>query len=208
MIYIEGYALISSLANGVEELVKRLKEDNSSESETLVPNKTRLKPSVPSRYYKISDIEPLEYYDIIEKVVRLAIEEAELSQEELQSTALFIGTSSAKLPLNEHHAKESGELLKDLYMSEVSQIIAQRVGINGYRTIISTACTSSSNALIQAKEMMESGLIQRAVVVGVELYNELSINGFDSFMLAHLYHKHPLCDLYRVLGLRYEVSYL
>ncbi len=164
MIYIEGYALISSLANGVEKSVLPIDIDGV-------------------KYYKILDIEPLEYYDIIEKVVRLVIEDAKLSQEELHNTALFIGTSSAKLPLNEHHAKESGELLKDLYMSEVSQIISQRVGLQGYKTIISTACTSSSNALIQAKEMIESGLIQRAVVVGIELYNELSINGFDSFML-------------------------
>ncbi|MCK5854875.1 MAG: hypothetical protein KAG56_06600, partial [Sulfurovaceae bacterium] len=172
VIYIEGYALISSLGKSVKKSVESLKEELVSplQIESL-------------KYYKISDIEPLEYYNIIEKVVRVAIEDAKLSQEELKSTALFIGTSSAKLPLNEHHAKESGVLLKDLYMSEVSQIIAQRVGLQGYRTIISTACTSSSNALIQAKEMIESGLIAKAIVVGVELQNELSIKGFDSFML-------------------------
>ncbi len=172
MIYIEGYALISSLGKSVKESVDSVKKELS------LPLQLE-----GFKYYKISDIEPLEYYELIEKVVCVAIEDANLTQEELHSTALFLGTSSAKLPLNEHHAKESGLLLKDLYMGEVSQIVAKRVGVEGYKTIISTACTSSSNALIQAKEMIESGLIDKAIVVGVELYNELTINGFDSFML-------------------------
>lgn len=172
MIYIEGYALISSLGKSAKESIECL----------------RNKPILPLdiegiKYYRIVNNEPLGYYDSIEKVVRDAIDDAKISTEELKSTALFIGTSSAKLPINEAHAKECGVLLKDLYMSEVGDIIAKRIGLSGYRTIISTACTSSSNALIQAKEMIESGLIKRAIVVGVELYNELSIKGFDSFML-------------------------
>jgi 3-oxoacyl-[acyl-carrier-protein] synthase-1 len=173
VIYIEGYALISALGKSVEESVNRLRYN------PILPQE--IEEGI--KYYKISDGEALPYYDVIEEVVKEAISHADIAQEEFLNMALFIGTSSAKLPLNEHHAKESGVLLKDLYMSEVSEIIAQRVGIKGFRTIISTACTSSSNALIQAKEMIESGLIQKAIVVGVELYNELTIKGFDSFML-------------------------
>ena len=172
MIYIEGYALISSLAKSAKASVEAIKEGNIS---TIAMGDTS--------YYKISDTKQLDYYDLIEEVIRNAISNANLSQKELKEMALFIGTSSAKLPLNEYHATDSGVLLKDLHMSEVSDIIAKRLGIDGFRTIISTACTSSANALIQAKEMIESGLIKKAIVVGVELYNQLSIKGFDSFML-------------------------
>ena len=172
MIYVEGYSLISTLAKNAKESVMNLRE------KLVLPIDIE-----GINYYKISEIKPLEYYELIEKVVNQAIASANLTQDEIRETALFIGTSSAKLPLNEHHAKESDVLLKDLDMSEVSKIIASRVGIEGYQTIISTACTSSSNVLIQAKEMIESGLIKKAIVVGVELYNELSIKGFDSFML-------------------------
>ncbi len=136
-----------------------------------------------AKYYKIPNIKQSDYYKTIEKVVVDAVKSAGLSEQALKESALFLGTSSVKLPLNEIHAKESAELLKDLCMGEVVDIISQRTGIGGFKTVISTACTSSSNALIQAREMIETGLIDRAVVVGVELYNELSINGFDSFML-------------------------
>lgn len=172
MIFIEGYALISSLSKSVENSVKRLREESITPIEIDGV-----------KYYKISNSNPLEYYKSIESVINQALKDAKLTQEEVKESALFIGTSSAKLPLNEYYAQESGELLKDLDMREVSDIIANRIGIEGYRTIISTACTSSANALIQAREMIESGLIKRAIIVGVELYNELSIKGFSSFML-------------------------
>ena len=172
MIYIEGYALISSLGRSAKTSVKQLR--NKSIDPISMGH---------LKYYKIPNLQPLEYYDLIEEVVTNGISDAGIDSEIIKNTALFIGTSSAKLPLNEHHAKESGVLLKDLNIDEVSEIIAKRVGLKSYRTIISTACTSSSNALIQAKEMIESGLIKKAIVVGVELYNELSIRGFDSFML-------------------------
>lgn len=173
MIYVEGYSLISPLGDNAEKTVNSLK-NYSYEPEKLESG---------HNYYKIKNTQPLEYYDIIEKSIGDALKNANISTTSLGNTALFIGTSSAKLPLNETYAKEDGELLKDLYMDEITEIIAKRIGLYGFKTIISTACTSSSNALIQAKEMISSGLIDRAIVVGVELYNALSIRGFESFML-------------------------
>jgi len=173
MIYVEGYSLICPLGDSALEAVNSLK-NYDYEPEKLESGHT---------YYKIKNIKPLAYYDIIEKSIRDAINNANLSTESLTNTALFIGTSSAKLPLNETYAKEDGVLLKDLYIDEITEIIAKRIGLYGFKTIISTACTSSSNALIQAQEMIKAGLIDRAIVVGVELYNALSIRGFESFML-------------------------
>ncbi len=173
MIYVEGYSFISAIGQSARESVKNL-VDYQYEPKKLKSG---------TRYYKIPNIIKADYYDLIVRAMLTAIKDAALSEKELEETALFLGTSSAKLPLNEIYAKNDGELLKDLHMDEVTDIISKRVGIGGFKTIISTACTSSSNALIQAKEMIECGLIQRAIVVGVELYNDLSVMGFDSFML-------------------------
>ena len=101
MIYIEGYALISALGKSVEESVNRLRYN------PILPQE--IEEGI--KYYKISDGEALPYYDVIEEVVKEAISHADIAQEEFLNMALFIGTSSAKLPLNEHHAKESGVLL-------------------------------------------------------------------------------------------------
>jgi 3-oxoacyl-[acyl-carrier-protein] synthase-1 len=172
VIYVEGYALITSLGKSAKASVRELKKENI--------NPISIEGM---RYYKISDSQPLDYYYHIEQVAQSAIVNANIDIKEIKHMALFIGTSSAKLPLNEYYAQENGALLKDLDMSKITEIVAKKLGIKGFRTIISTACTSSANALIQAKEMIESGLIKKALVVGVELYNQLTLKGFDSFML-------------------------
>lgn len=173
MIYVNGYALVSAKGGDVKSSVESLHKEEHSP--TLLESGRK--------FYKIPEEFSLSYYDIIEKTIRDALINADLMQEDLSEVALFLGTSSAKLPLNEAYAKNNMLLIHDLYMDEITEIMAERIGIKGFRTIISTACTSSSNALVQAKEMIESGLIKKAVVVGVELYNELSLKGFESFML-------------------------
>lgn len=173
MIYIEGYALVSSLGKEVGNAVEHLRTLSYVVPENIDGY----------RYYKIPDIKQTDYYTLIENVIADALEHAGIPSKALNKAGLFIGTSSAKLPLNEMHIVKSQEILHDLNMHEVADIIADKIDLQGYRTMISTACTSSANALVQAKEMLESGLIDKAIVVGVELYNLLSIKGFDSFML-------------------------
>ena len=173
MIYVNGYALVSARGGDAKSSVASLRKGEATPS--LLDNGTK--------YYKIREVFSLPYYDIIEKTIRDALADANYLDEDLPEVAFFLGTSSAKLPLNETYAREDGALLHDMYMDEITEIMAERIGIQGFRTIISTACTSSSNALVQAKEMIASGLIEKAVVVGVELYNELSLKGFESFML-------------------------
>ena len=173
MIYIEGYALCSSLGNSVESSFEQLRK-SPIEPSTLEDG---------NKYFHLNEHQENNYYDIMERIARDAIRNAKLSNDEIMNLGLFIGTSSAKLPINEAFLKMGKEILEEINMAEVSQVLAKRLNIKGFTTLISTACTSSSNALVQAKEMIESGLIDKALIVGVELYNELSIKGFDSFLL-------------------------
>jgi len=172
MVYIEGYSLLSAIGD-TTNAIKQLKK-NSYEP-ILIDEEIK--------YYKIPNIKPLDYYNIIEKSVIDAINSANLSKDEIENSALFIGTSSAKLPLNEIYAKQDKEILKDLEIDKITKNIADKIGIKNIKTIISTACTSSSNALIQARELIKNNMVDRVIVVGIELYNEFTIRGFDSFML-------------------------
>ena len=173
MIFIEGYSLNCSLGRNAKESAQNLQE------KTLQPSK--LKDG--NKYYYIEEYQTQDYYNSIEKVAKEALLDANLTKEEINNIGLFIGTSSAKLPINEAELKANNEMLSKLQLSELSSIIMEGLEIKGFNTIISTACTSSSNALVQAKEMIESGLIEKALVLGIELYNELTIKGFNSFQL-------------------------
>lgn len=48
---------------------------------------------------------------------------------------------------------------------------------------VSTACTSSLNALITAKAMLDAGAVDEAVVLGVELDNRVTLGGFAALQL-------------------------
>lgn len=173
MIYIEGYALCSTLGNSAKSSVEQLKKG------TVEP--TFLKDM--NRYFYLKNAPKNDYYETMLHIAQEAIEEANLTKNEISKLGLFVGTSSAKLPINEAFLKEGKELLEEVNSSEICTILSEQLGIKSFSTLISTACTSSANALVQAKEMIESGLIEKALVLGVELYNELSIKGFDSFLL-------------------------
>ena len=173
MIFIEGYALSCSLGKSAKDSVFKL-QSKVTQPSTLSDN---------NKYYYIQEHQEQNYYESIIKIAREAILDAKLSKEELHTIGLFIGTSSAKLPLNETLLKENNEMLGKLNLSELSSIVMEELEIKSFNTIISTACTSSANALVQAKEMIESGLIEKALVLGVELFNELSIKGFNAFQL-------------------------
>ena len=173
MVYVEGYALCSALGKDVQTAVQQLRI-GAVGATTLVDG---------NKYFHLKNHQEHDYYDSMVDVAKTAIGNANLTVDEVANLGLFIGTSSAKLPLNEMLLREGKELLEEVNVSEVAEILTKRLKINGFSTLISTACTSSANALVQAKEMIESGLIEKALVLGVELYNELSIKGFDSFLL-------------------------
>ena len=173
MIFVEGYALTCALGESAKRSVEALK------SEPKEPNRL----ADGNRYYFFREASAKEYYQTIEAIAKEAILDANLNQEEINNLGLFIGTSSPKLPLYEAYLKKETQEETSLYVYEVTQKLAHALEIKGFKTLISTACTSSANALVQAKEMIASGLIEKALILGVEFYNELSIKGFESFLL-------------------------
>ncbi|QEH40867.1 beta-ketoacyl synthase [Chitinophaga sp. XS-30] len=64
--------------------------------------------------------------------------------------------------------------------ADCTQRIADAVGIHEYVTTISTACSSSANALMYGARMIRQGLVQRAVCGGTEALTRFTMNGFNS----------------------------
>ncbi len=61
--------------------------------------------------------------------------------------------------------------------------LAHRLAIGGPVLSLSTACSSSANALIVAAAMIQRGRVRRALVIGAEGLSAISLNGFYSLML-------------------------
>jgi 3-oxoacyl-[acyl-carrier-protein] synthase-1 len=98
-----------------------------------------------------------------------------------KNTTLFIGSSSLGTHLNEQNYAEDG--IKYLGYDIEAHEICKKLGINPRYYLFNTACTSSANALIYAARMIKDGILDNALVIGVEVQNMLSLYGFMSLGL-------------------------
>lgn len=90
--------------------------------------------------------------------------------ESMQDCALIIGTSKGPVEkwLSSPARLSDLEGLTDFGLSEVASDVAGKLGINGPRLTISTACASGLHALIRGVLLIRSGEARRVLVVASE----------------------------------------
>ncbi|HUS25186.1 MAG TPA: beta-ketoacyl synthase N-terminal-like domain-containing protein [Candidatus Binatia bacterium] len=128
-------------------------------------------------------------YDMLDRAVEQALAEADLAAAQLDRMAVLVGSTCLDLPLQESEyaaqaAAGAGRVpIKGPNYGNVAAHLAQRFGLRGPQYTLNTACSSSANALLHARLLLHEGRVQHALVVGVESYNRLSVQGFGSLML-------------------------
>lgn len=111
---------------------------------------------------------------------------------------LFVGEAEFRM-----HLEDYGDPSKHIPGSsaDVTTPVARQFGITGPVMAIHTACSSSANALIIARDMIARGEVKRAVVVGAEGFSAISLGGFYSMMLLDPDGCHPFDSRRRGLQL-------
>lgn len=61
--------------------------------------------------------------------------------------------------------------------------IAGYLQLNGFRTSVSTACSSSANAIMFGARMIERGLLDAVIAGGTDALCRFTLNGFNSLMI-------------------------
>jgi 3-oxoacyl-(acyl-carrier-protein) synthase len=64
-----------------------------------------------------------------------------------------------------------------------SERIARFIGIKQFVTTISTACSSSANAIMFGSELIRSGKFDRIIAGGTDALTKFTINGFNTLMI-------------------------
>ncbi len=86
--------------------------------------------------------------------------------------------------------------------------IAEYLGITGFRTTISTACSSAANAIILGAGLIRQGLLDRVVVGGTDALCKFTINGFQSLMILDPDLCRPFDDTRKGLNLGEGAGYI
>jgi len=65
------------------------------------------------------------------------------------------------------------------------------LGIEGFITTYSTACSSAANAIMMGARMIKSGRVDRVIAGGVDALSCFTLNGFNSLMILDRNHCRP-----------------
>ena len=124
------------------------------------------------------------FFERLSNVILEVIHQSNLSSEELEECALFIGSTSMNIPCSELlHKLAPQEMLPSIGYGEIGETLADICGIGGEVTLFLSACTSSASALLYAQRGIRSGRFRRCIVLGFEFYNEFTMSGFEALGL-------------------------
>jgi len=177
----------SSSQGNLQESVLAIKNTNIKVSKKIVPT---LDDEVEIPYFllpKSVEENQKSIYKALQEIVAPIVEN--LDAKKRAKTVLIIGTSLVDLNITDAIDSTVYDYKKTPYYSKKTSIdtyakeLTEEFGLNGYTMTISTACTSSVNALLEASNLIHSGIYDYAVVIGVEIYSKMMSKGFSSMKL-------------------------
>jgi 3-oxoacyl-[acyl-carrier-protein] synthase-1 len=113
--------------------------------------------------------------------------------EEIKSwrTGLISATTTGGMDRSERFYRSylknrSGGRLRDIVTHDCgdsTETIAGTIGIKDYLSTISTACSSSANAVLTGTRLIRNGILDRVLAGGTDALTLFTLNGFNSLMI-------------------------
>ncbi len=156
-----------------------------------IPGRTVLFGEVPGELPAIDDPE----YDMrTNRLLKLAVEneraafDAFIARHGAGRVAVVLGTSNTGIDEAQRHVDawlDSGAAPEAMRFSEIelgtpAEYLARMLGVEGPAYAISTACSSSAKAFPAARRLMESGVVDAAIVGGADGRCRFALNGFHA----------------------------
>jgi len=195
-LYISDFSLVNPLGSNLPEIHKNMllgKRCGLTEN-TNLPNEGSL--FVGAVATKLPDIsnQAKHFNTRNNQLAKLALQSLEDEIKDLKLTILperigvIVGTSTSGIYEGENAVKlqkDTGDfpVAYDYRMQEMfnlAEFIADELGVYGPTYTISTACSSSAKAFVTAKELILSGVIDAAIVGGVDSLCGMTVNGFSA----------------------------
>ncbi len=197
-IVVTGMGIISSIGNSVEENFHSL--IHSKSGITRVENfSTYLKDFIKVGEIKLSNEDLSERLNIVKEnsytrtslLAIFAIKEAikhfsetEISQMGLVSASTVGGMDKTEQYFYEYQNNISvRKYIHTHNIGDITHQIADYFGLKSIVTTLSTACSSSANAIITGCNLLRMGYLKQVIVGGSDPLSKFTINGFNSLMI-------------------------
>lgn len=137
---------------------------------------------------------------------RAALSQARLEPHERGEVAVVVGTCTAGLPESEADYLSLGpEATSPAYRRQqahrTTQAVARLLRLGGAQSTHSVACASAAAALVEAIELVRSGIAPIVVAIGADALTRITMAGFASLQLVDALGCTPLIDERRGMSL-------
>ncbi|WP_299439091.1 beta-ketoacyl-[acyl-carrier-protein] synthase family protein [uncultured Aquimarina sp.] len=224
-IAITGMGIISSIGNTVEENfdalksvshgISRIEMLKTRHSEEIMVGEIK---KTNNDLEKVLGLKPLHTFSRTAMIGTIAAKEAlqnaQISDVNEYRTGFVSGTSVGGMDTTEKYYLEYAEreenrrFIQAQHAGFTTLSISNYLGINGYVSTISTACSSAANAIMLGARMIQAGKIDRMVVGGTDALSKFTINGFGTLMILSDAECTPFDDNRKGLNLGEAAAYL
>ncbi|QYA26389.1 beta-ketoacyl-[acyl-carrier-protein] synthase family protein [Gramella sp. MT6] len=220
---VTGMGLVSAIGNNIDEAHRSLRNGNDGISlpEILTTNLNDLPVGEiklsNSQLTKILELPKDHSYTRAAMLGTLAINEL-LSNSNFdqfpEDTGFISGTSIGGIDMTEEHFSdfidkpEIRKYIQAQHPGYTTEKIAEYFNLKGVITTISTACSSSANAIMMGARMIESGKLKRVIVGGSDCLTRFTLNGFNSLKILSQEKNKPFDEDREGLNLGEAAAYL
>jgi len=117
-------------------------------------------------------------------------------------------SESFLVPFMEDNRKGKLRNVFDHECGSVTETVARTLGISDYMTTISTACSSSANAIFYGARLIKNDILDVVIAGGVDALTKFTLNGFNTLMILDKEFCKPFDENRRGLNLGEGAGYV
>jgi 3-oxoacyl-[acyl-carrier-protein] synthase-1 len=224
-IFVAGIGVVSGIGNNVSECLRALENGNTGISKIRYL-KTNHRNLLPVSEVKLSNDELAVYSGFLASMSRTAMLSMIAAKEALDDCgiknmgALRTGFVSANTAggidktedfFNDFLIDPTKGRLRDILNHECGSItatVAEKLGIKNHISTISTACSSSANAIMYGARLIKNNLLDVVIAGGTDALTRFSLNGFNALMVVDEQHCKPFDENRKGLNLGEGAGYV
>ena len=199
-VYVAGVGVISAIGNNVAEHLQAFKNEKAGMGDITMLN-TIHKGELPVAEVKLSNEELSAMTGLPLSTSRTALLSLVAAKEALADAAIpnfdsfrtgFVSANSvggmdkSEDFFVEFLADNSKGKLRNVFDHECgskTEIVADHLGITDYMTTISTACSSSANAIFYGARLIRNNVLDVVIAGGTDSLTKFTLNGFNTLMI-------------------------
>jgi 3-oxoacyl-[acyl-carrier-protein] synthase I len=224
-ILVAGVGVISAIGKNVAECLDSLENSRAGMGDMIYLNSVH-KQKIPVAEVKMSNDDLARLSDFSKTKSRTALLSVIAAKEALNNSGIeniqalrtgFISANSVggmdkteKFFAEFFFDHKKGRLrdVVDHECGRISELVADQLGIKDYITTISTACSSSANAIFFGARLIKNNILDVVVAGGADALTKFTLNGFNTLMILDEQFCQPFDENRRGLNLGEGAGYI